>query len=349
LGFARGLNRTLVLPAWIEYRKGEAKSIQVPFDKYFKIAPLLEYTSVMTMEKFMKDLAPTIWPPESRISFCYTERMSIDGSLGKGCNAKDGNPFGPFWDTYGVDFIDSEFYGPKLNYDVYHHSMGERWNEHYPSDKWPVLAFTGAPAVFPVQEDNRHLHKYLKWSDQIDKRANEVIKTTLPHGAFIGIHLRNGMDWVRACEHVKDSTNLFSSPQCLGYRNERGSLTHEMCFATKDLIIRQLKRTIKRIKEKQKNNEIKSIFVASDNNHMLMDLNTSLKRMGVVAIQLAENDPHVDLAILGRANHFIGNCVSSFTAFVVREREAKKLPYSFWGFPKEKPGDAKRRAKHEEL
>lgn len=41
--------------------------IQVPFKKYFKVEPLREYHRVMTMEDFMSDLAPTIWPVGKRI------------------------------------------------------------------------------------------------------------------------------------------------------------------------------------------------------------------------------------------------------------------------------------------
>jgi len=59
----------------------------------------------------------------------------------------------------------------------------------------PVLAFVGPPAAFPVEKDNVHLQKYLAWSDEIIQKAKKFIET-LPKGPFIGIHLRNGVDWV---------------------------------------------------------------------------------------------------------------------------------------------------------
>jgi len=133
LAFAKALNRTLALPPWIEYRYGEPKSVQVPFTHYFQLEPLTRYHKVIPMEDFMAEIAPEIWPEDQRTAFCYMARGHSSE-----CNAKEGNPFGPFWDTFNVDFVKSEFYGP-LNYDVHHQDMGRRWSEEYPAHQSPGI------------------------------------------------------------------------------------------------------------------------------------------------------------------------------------------------------------------
>ncbi|CAD1468255.1 unnamed protein product [Heterotrigona itama] len=319
LGFAKALNRTLIIPPWVEYRTGEARSIQVPFDKYFNVSKIQSYHKALLMEDFMQDVAPKVWQPKERIY---------------------GNPFGPFWDTYNIDFVKSEFYGP-LHYDVYHTDMEMQWKRQYLALHWPVLAFTGAPASFPVQLENKKLHKYVEWNTDMFNKAATFIKQKLPRGAFVGIHLRNGIDWVRACEFISSTPNLFAAPQCLGYRNERGKATSAMCLPSFNLIVRHLKRVIRN------GNDIKSVFVASDNNYMIKELTKALARMEIpVFKQDSPASPHLDLAILGRANYFVGNCISSFSAFVAREREIKGYPTLFWGFPSERSSSS---ITHEEL
>lgn len=104
------------------------------------------------MEEFMEKIAPTVWPLKERTgidkfiivtlfcsqcnaikftAFCYMAR-----GQGTDCNAKEGNPFGPFWDTFNVDFVKSEFYGP-LNYDVHHQNMAAKWSKQYPPQTTP--------------------------------------------------------------------------------------------------------------------------------------------------------------------------------------------------------------------
>lgn len=96
----------------------------------------------------------------------------------------------------------------------------------------------GAPASFPVQFENVHLQKYLTWSTDILNKSRSFIKKNMYGGGFLGIHLRNGQDWVKACQHVPDSPKLFSAPQCVGYKNEKGKLTPSMCLPNKGEIIK---------------------------------------------------------------------------------------------------------------
>ncbi|XP_031632687.1 GDP-fucose protein O-fucosyltransferase 1 [Contarinia nasturtii] len=332
LNFAKKLNRTLILPPWIEYRQGEPKSIQVPFDRYFKLEPISQFHQVITMQEFMERISNSVWPEDQRISFCYMERKSLRGSMKKDCHAKEGNPFGPFWDEFKIDFIGSEFFAP-LHYDVWHTAgLIDKWHQKYPANKWPVLAFTGAPASFPVQKENIALQKYLVWTDEMQSKATNWIKLNLPKGAYLAIHLRNGIDWKRACEHINDSPKLFSAAQCVGYNNEKGVATPDMCEPSKQLIIKQIRQELKSYHSKHPTNGIKSIFVASDNDFMIKELNEAFKRLKISAFRTNEKDPHLDLMIMEKSNHFIGNCISSFSAFVIRSREVHGFPSAFWAF-----------------
>ena len=79
--------------------------------------------------------ASEIWPEDRRAAFCYSARQ---GKETESCNAKEGSPFGPFWDNFNITFHHSELYGP-LHYDIHHGSTVKDWNEKFSSTRWDSL------------------------------------------------------------------------------------------------------------------------------------------------------------------------------------------------------------------
>ena len=45
----------------------------------------------------------------------------------------------------------------------------------------------------------------------------------------------------RACEHISPNRNMFGSAQCLGYRLEHGQLTHDLCYPSDDIVLKQVR------------------------------------------------------------------------------------------------------------
>ncbi|XP_071821277.1 GDP-fucose protein O-fucosyltransferase 1-like [Apostichopus japonicus] len=320
LGFAKQLDRTLILPPWVEYPYRSATSDQIPFKTYFEVDTIAKYHRVIPMETFMKELAPTVWPEGKRIGFCYRKDATSNE-----CSMKNGNPFGPFWNKFNINFDGSQEYSP-LSFSSHSGSLKAQWDNTFPASEFPVLAFAGAPASFPVEKHNLDLQRYFKWSKDIEEQANLFIIEELAEGPFVGIHLRHGLDWDNVCTHVDSSRHLFASPQCLGYFNEYGTVTKELCAPPKDVMKKQLKKIVKKIKAK-------AVFVATDSDAMINELQKAVK---VKVVQRTPAEPHVDLAILAKSDHYIANCVSSFSSFAKRERDVYGKPTSFWAFtPKE--------------
>ena len=77
---------------------------------------------------------------------------------------------------------------------------------------------------------------------------------------------------------------------------------------------------------------VSHVFVASDSDHMLREFRASFSGAGVQFTRMMEDDFRLDLVILELSEFFIGNCVSSFSAFVKRSRDAAGRPSAFWGF-----------------
>ncbi|CAF1180340.1 unnamed protein product [Adineta steineri] len=312
LAFSKLINRTLIVPPWRTYKN-------IPYSEWFQIESLRSYHRVIDAEDFMQNLAPRIWPPESRIGFCW---LSADRPKSE-CQMKEGNPFGAFWNELNVSFIDTDTY--QLSYDKY--SINE-WHELFPADRYPVLALKGAPASFPMLPEHRQLQKYMDWSEQIMNEVRQHQKTLFNNEPYIGIHLRNDVDWLRACADVESlkTRSYMASPQCFDQSSSTHAyVTHKICYPSDDEIFRLLKNIVLRTR-------IHNIYVATDKRPMIKEIEEHLAAQRVQVKHLDPWLPVIDIAMLAHANYFIGNCVSSFTSAVKRARDVHNLPSAFWGF-----------------
>ncbi|KJH46829.1 hypothetical protein DICVIV_07104 [Dictyocaulus viviparus] len=326
--FAHELNRTLVLPNFIEYHY--PNTVIRPFETIFEVSEMLKYQKVIKMMEFAKEIMNTIWPEENRTAFCWSPRKSAyNKSAPTGCHAKEGNPSVPYWDNIGVSFHKDAYFGDLLGgYDLTTPGLKAAWLQRFPPSDFPVLAFPSPPAPFPSRASTWSLQRYLKWNSIIADRANQFVENELL-SPFVAVHLRNDRDWDQVCELLSSHSShgpLFASMQCDGEANYNGVLTQEICSPSKKTIVEQVTEVVRKI-------GASSVFVSSDRDHMIKDFNKALQTYKVKIHRLIPDDPLLSLAIFAKADHFIGNCISTFSHFARRERDSEepRKPTSYFG------------------
>lgn len=315
LAFAKALNRTLAVPPWRSYQRQQ----NVPFSDFFELEPVRAYHRILPLHDFMAEFAPTYWPPGNRTGYCYGPSPHSDHQ--EDCSMKQGNPFGPFWDEFSVEFDNSVF--TRLSYQIAHSSILKMWHEKYPASLHPILAFKGAPASFPVLPEHRSLQRSMVWNQRMERQAADYINNTFGEATpFIGIHLRMGSDWKHACENAVGREQFMEAVQCLEGL-PRAKITQDLCLPPVDFVVRHLVALTRR-------HRIYTVFVASDVAGEKHELQQKLGTR-ITTYYLSPAHPQLDLMLLAKADHFVGNCVSSFTAFVKRERDLKGKPSDFFG------------------
>ena len=164
----------------------------------------------------------------------------------------------------------------------------------------------------------------MTFSPQIEQ-AVDTIKSFIA-GKFLSVHLRNGADWVRACQTLEQHKlkNFMASPQC---GTPELKLEFSMCLQNISQVLSSLE-----------NEKIRKIYLSTDNLTYEKEISNAgfetftLKKF--LPIDIDEDLlPMIDLAIHTESDLFFANCVSSFSSFAVRHRSNTGKPVKFLALP----------------
>lgn len=335
--FAKLLNRTLILPPFIHYGINHTPEL-VPFERILQLETIKKYYDVLLLADFMNQDANTVWPVGKRRFYCYSQRGFTQMNE-QSCNALQGEPFNTFWSSFGVSEDSSTYYKPLTT----NPESALRWSQMYPPSSHPVLTFVGAPSPFPAHKDSTKLQKYIKISEPIEKVSKEFMDLMGVSGKpYLSMHVRHGSDWKKACQLLLDGpkTRLFSSNQCTGYPPDDSghTLEYETCFPSYETMSRDLSEALTKFKERH-NLSIQVVHIATDFDSSelwryleKMFPNVRFIRLKQASIQFTP-DYMIDIYLMTHADVFIGNCVSSFSAFPARiRREQLNLDHETYYF-----------------
>ncbi len=312
LEVARASGRTLVLPPFIDYRR--SGTYFRPFGEIFDVETVRQLVPAVTMEEFLSDPdLETKWPAAERRLYC--PRRDDSGK----CKMPAGNPHKTFWDHFGIEFTGS----------LATASSSAKLVADLAAAEHPVIALGGPPGRFPVAPENRHLQRHLVWNDEIRQRGEDFIAEHLPR-PFLAVHLRNGDDWKSACrvgEGGPEQPQYMSSPQCGLVRPQAGAsaanVPERVCYPDPAEAVRAIQAAQKRF------GPFRAVFIGTDRH----DYREQIEAAVGPDVKVVRGDtPTLDLTVFGQADLLIANCVSSFSALAVRERQVHGRPSVFFGF-----------------
>jgi len=315
--------RILILPPFLDWNEKPVRFVS--FDEMFDLEYLRSngLPKALTFKMFM-DLYSDTWT--NRKAFCSPYGNKSCKEFGK-----LGVP-GNYWERIGLEFDGG---------DVRKVLTASNANE---MKEYDIIVMTTSKFSFPAPQSALRHHQMLKWSASISSKATQLIQENIPSSEpFVTVHIRAAIDFIRACSHdntkrafenanFRELKKFFEARTCF----ENGhNVSYRMCEPRQDDYVNAVQNALERTSSCH-------VFVASDLkpsklskllSSKLLKPPSSRSDCSSVTLFSQQNsaDPLVDLAVMAQGTHFIGNCVSSFTAIVARERRASARTTTYWG------------------
>jgi peptide-O-fucosyltransferase len=295
---AKESGRTLVLPPFVKYRRG--KTSFVSFDDHFTLSAVNAFVPAMTMTEFLSDQER--WPKEDRRLYCQSPESNGN------CPMPKGNPQKTFWDHHDIEFVETV-------------TTIVKPTDALSIEDHPVIALASSAGSYPVKAKHRQLQQYLSWNNDIARDGDNFIRDNLTR-PYLAVHLRNGDDWANACNKAVDREEFFESAQCGLHRGSGDVITREVCIPGPSTAIQNI------LDAQKSHGPFPTVFVGTDRKPYLEEIKAAV---GETVSVVRGTSAVMDLYVFGQADIFLANCLSSFSALSVRERNVNKQPTLFLG------------------
>eukprot|EP00051_Salpingoeca_urceolata_P011375 m.140810 g.140810 ORF g.140810 m.140810 type:complete len:663 (-) comp17095_c0_seq1:178-2166(-) len=326
LALAKALNRTLVLPPFVDY---SPLPTFTPFDAVFDVAHVLASGfSVVPLQQ-----AAAVLAARSAAATVYCEH-GFQGGWQQGQRAHRlpletcrqalaGVPQQAFWNHHNISFADAAFhpgiFGPTI-------SVAAEWATALPVCDHPVVFLGRAPAMYPLPRELEPLQQVLRWHQRLTVRAAELMQGNGPPS--IAVHVRGGSDWACVCHRSVGQREIMATPQC---HLPTGRVQLDTCLPSPAATARAVAAHL----TKASASHNKHVYIGTDCPSCASGLRHHLEKTikGVVVTvgtPLIDGDAaFLDLIAFESALSFVGNCASSFSAFARRARAILGKPTSF--------------------
>lgn len=342
LSFAKGLNRSLVVPQFLQRKwiGNNYMTILHNYSSFFDMDELSHEGGVISIDDFMQYIAPKYWPLRKRYGFCHT--------FSKGSCGLDQHHYGDFWQENNVTFASnreqfSQYWGVEFSW-----SARRNYKTMYPAWKYPVLAYKHAPKINikdTLKVENAQMR--IKFQRSIMQQVETYKrKHNMMGNGVLAAMILNSRTLERFCQHTSyyKYGNFLASPQCTGidrfWSRRTRQLTHDMCNPSVETIVG----SITNISLARRN--LKVLFISTDHpddgmgheSLHIKNIKRALRKHPImqqvhIVVRATYGDYSrwiFNLALMVKAQFFVGNCVDHYSSFVRRDIKLHRKKFIFF-------------------
>ena len=171
----------------------------------------------------------------------------------------------------------------------------------------------------PPLKTEYQYQSHLSWAELFKLKMAEKV----PQRPYLAVHIRVASDMAKSCARIKDNPGIFAFKQCA---DENIPPIEENCVPSANTILNNIYQNLKSF------DHIRAVYLATDSYYFVQKQIYAILREKYSNFKIYLNPASTefgDLYLMEQADVFLGSCVSTYSAFVVRSRRLNNKVVKF--------------------